>query len=428
MDLKETLQKHGWWLRRGPDSTGKKATHLLLDGGRLHVPDGDAGSFLNEYALAVARKDSTPPALVELRTPVFKLFMDIDARLPPDAPDTFDFTPVWTTIFRAATNFFVHAPRLLVCTAPIKLEANGSKKFGAHLVWPETFARPEVALAFRDVLLPDLKSAFGGMCVNDWDDVVDACVYKANGLRMPWSVKGPGDARPYIPTAELLLDGDDGPVSTVLLPLPQGVSAVRAWVHTLSIRATLADEATALHEGIHVPEPAAASGRGGGGGGGGRERLEAYCHVLPQIDGVIPEEYKPQSFTALFRTPHSVMLRSTSTYCKNVGRHHTSSTVYFVVNRSGVAQRCFCRKDTTDGRANGTCKDYESPSITLPDAVIEAFLGTAGATAQLDSKVIGAGAEACARASLPSHKSVKLDALLSMGIKARINVRKKKKM
>jgi hypothetical protein len=401
--IKDVLQKNGWVVRRGEGQ--KKVTHLLLDGGRAHVPESSEEQFLNEYVLVVAR-NVTPPAVVELKTPIFKMFCDVDAKLPLSG--TFDFPALWSSLFAASKDFFLEVPRMVVCTAPVKTEPDAAK-YGAHIIWPTVFVTVEIALAFRDKLIPALREEFGDeLFVNPWEDVIDACVYKANGLRMPWSVKGPGDTRPYKPVMELTVEHGIQPIPDIT-----GVSALRKWVHDVSIRAH-GKEVSPLQEGIVVAQ---ASKRTGGGGGGRNQSLEGFHHILPIVEAAIPPEYKPQSFTGLFRTPHTVMLRSTSKYCRSVGREHTSSTVFFVIHRYGVTQKCFCQKES--------CKDYESEVFDLNQDVIDIFLGAAAAAgACVASKV------SMEKVALPSQKSKSannLNHLLSLGVKSRAIKKRVKK-
>jgi hypothetical protein len=413
--LKDVLQTNKWWLQRGDGQ--QKATHLLLDGGRAHVPKGSEDQFLNEYVLVVAR-NIVPPAAVELRTPIFKLFMDVDAKLPLHS--TFDFPALWSSLFAASTQFFRDVPRMVVCTAPVKNEA-AANKYGAHVIWPDLYVTTDTALAFREMLIPALREEFGdGLFVNSWEDVMDACVYKANGLRMPWSVKGPGDARPYTPTIEITQEN-----GIQHIPEVKGVSVLRKWVHDLSIR-THGKEASQLAEGIVVPQGLSAKKNGGGSGVGRNQSLDAFQPILPIVDAALPSEYKPQNFTGLFRTPNTVMLRSTSKFCRNVGREHTSSTVFFVIHRHGITQKCFCRKDILDGRKHGFCRDFESEVFDLDQDVIDTFLGAAAAAgACVASKV------PMEKVALPSQKSKSannLNHLLSLGVKSRAKNTRKRKM
>jgi hypothetical protein len=333
------------------------------------------------------------------------MFMDVDAKLPLNG--AFDFPALWSSIFAASKDFFLEAPRMIVCTAPVKTEPDAAK-YGAHVIWPAAFVTAETALAFRDKLIPALREEFGDeLFVNPWEDVIDACVYRANGLRMPWSVKGPGDNRPYTPTMEISVDG-----GICIVPDVTGVSALRKWVHDLSIRAH-GKVVSPLQEGIVVPQAAKKTS----GGGGRNQSLDAFQHVLPVVEEALPLEYKPQTFTGLFRTPYSVMLRSTSKYCRSVGREHTSSTVFFVIHRHGITQKCFCQKES--------CKDYESAVFDLNQDVIDIFLGAAAAAgACVASKV---SVETVALPSQKSKSANNLNHLLSLGVKSRATKKRGKK-
>lgn len=56
-------------------------------------------------------------------------------------------------------------------------------------------------------------------------------------------------------------------------------------------------------------------------------------------------------------------------YCLNVNREHNSSTIYFTITERGVFQRCFCKKQTLDGRIMGVpCCNFASQPFALQDA------------------------------------------------------------
>lgn len=406
--LKDVLQTNQWSLRRGDGQ--KKATHLLLDGGRAHVPPGSEDQFLNEYVLVVARNNTTPPAVVELRTPVFKMFMDVDAKLPLHG--NFDFAALWSSLYAASKDFFLEVPRMVVCTAPVKTEPE-AVKYGAHIIWPTLFVTAETALAFRDKLIPLLREEFGEeLFVNPWEDVIDACVYKANGLRMPWSVKKGESGRPYTPAMELT-----DAAGLQIIPEVTGVSVLRKWVHELSIRAH-GKEVSPLQEGIVVPKSSPTK-TGGSGGPGRNQSLDPFRHLLPIVEAALPPEYKPQTFAGLFRTPNMVVLRSSSKYCRSVGREHTSSTVFFVIQRGceGITQRCFCRKES--------CTGYESEVFAVDREVVETFLGAAAAAGTCVASKIS-----MEKVALPSQKSKSannLHHLLGLGVKSRATKKRGKK-
>lgn len=438
-EFKACLQKHGWWMMKGNEEDAKgsspKATHLLLDGGRAHVPDHDADLFLAEYVNALVRHPETPPAAVEMRTPIFRLFMDVDAKFPASESGegvvaTFDFESLWRSLLRWSHDCFEGCTEVIVCRAPPKSEADGAiVKHGIHLVWPEVRVTADMALGFRQYILPKLSAEYGDdVCVNSWADVIDACVYKANGLRMPWSVKGHGGGRAYVPTTLVRLDG-----TTEAVEVPRGVSAMRAWMERLTIRAF--GRAPSLIR-LHSLLPAAApmmdgvvgGGGGGGGAGGARLSLGEYADVLPKLDAALPPEYKPHAFTGAFKTKHNIMLRSTSKYCRNLGRAHNSNTVYFAVSRTGISQRCFCRCETTEGRKYGMCKDFESEHFPVDEAVLRRVFPDEE-TGQLQPRT-KASMDELLTATLPTHKSTSrenLDSLLSRCVKSRGGGATKKK-
>ena len=389
--LREIAAERGWWMRRessnppAAQSKRRMATHLLLDGGRLQIPDVDADAFLNEYALVVARSFAKPPkcpkpACVELRTPVFRMFMDVDARVRSDqgAGDV-DWDRLWQDIFDASAAFFVDATRMVICEAPVKMEPT-AKKYGIHVVWPEVFVTPSIAMGFRAVLLNALQE-HDPLFVNAWEDVLDKCVYAANGLRMPWSIKGRGDTRAYQPTKTVSAKG----IEHVAMDSRDSdmLTRVRGWMRELTVRAPGKTTPSALCPGITLRAPELKENRHPNHSelsfpGSTRRHVDEFATELALIDEAIPREFKPQTITSVFVTTHSVMLRSTSQYCRNLGRRHKSNTVYFAVTNKGVTQRCFCRCETTEGRKYGMCKDYESePFDDVPSAAINAFLHAA---------------------------------------------------
>jgi hypothetical protein len=55
-----------------------------------------------------------------------------------------------------------------------------------------------------------------------------------------------------------------------------------------------------------------------------------------------------------------------SNFCLNIGQDHNSNTVYFLLDQSGIVQRCHCKCEKV--RPSGfKCKDYCSKKISLDD-------------------------------------------------------------
>lgn len=354
------LKQSGWWLARGTEA---KATHLLLDGGKARVPDESAGAFLNAYAIAVVK--GVRPCVVELRTPVFKLFFDLDVKTKADLD--LDFGSIMRTLQSSAVAFFAEdCPRAVVCTTDPKQCADYTKQ-GRHVVWTDIFVTAPTALAFREAVIQALDEAHPEACAAPWTSVVDACVFRANGLRMPFSAKGRDNPSVYRPV-EVWTGGESKGVGEVT-----GVSEVRRWARELSIRAFMRDE-TPVREGIDIPvaeDGAVEALRGTS------KSLKEYEVALPQLDAALPIQFTGQRFTSIIRTESCFLLRSSSRYCLNRGGTHNTCGVYFILTLKGVRQACYCRCDSTEGRKYGHCKDFKSDIWPVPDEVLVAFFGTA---------------------------------------------------
>lgn len=352
------LRENGWWL---PHGASDRPTHLLLDGGKARVPDDSAGLFLQAYTLAVVRKQE--PCVVELRTPVFRMFLDLDIKVAQGR--ALDFDAAMAVLQRRATAFFAEdEPRAVVCATDPKPSDDGVKS-GKHVVWTNLFVTTATALAFRAALLEDLEAALPGACVKPWSTVVDACVFTSNGLRMPFSGKGRGVSSVYTPVAVWVGDKAVEAVEAV-----HGVSAVRRWVDELSIRA-FGKEETAVRDGVQLPEAVHSSSPMCG----VTQSLQAYEAVLPLLDAALPPQFAGQRFTGLIKADSCFMLRSSSRYCLNLGRNHNSCGVYFILTCKGIRQGCYCRCDTTEGRRYGQCRDFKSDVWAVPDEALAAFFG-----------------------------------------------------
>ena len=215
------LRDNGCWMRRTPVADPSRVvhapTHLMLDGGRAEVTDEKHAAFLNAYATSVVRDGPASASIAEQRTPVFKLFLDIDARWNAKPPDDILEAPGVGDVLLAASAAVCHAfpevSRAAAVAAAVTASSTASAtgevwKRGLHVVWADVHVTPETALAFRKELLialadADVASAFAA----PMDDIIDACVFKSNGLRMPWSGKGKSDQTYYAPVARLVKDG-----------------------------------------------------------------------------------------------------------------------------------------------------------------------------------------------------------------------------
>ena len=358
----------GYWLRAGDPAA---PTHLRLDGGRLRVPDEAAAAFLNAYAASLARCPSRPPCVVELRTPVFRMHLDIDSRFASheDAAAAADGSPAALAAFARIADAVQPGTRAMVCVAnrPKRDEDGGDHKLGFHVVFPTVFVTSSTALRVRRFVVARLAGVdLPGMAVS-WDKAIDATVLRSNGLRMPWSAKGATDTRFY--ELRFVLQ-PDGRVDRVA---PSSVSTVREALHSLTIRTPGRDPTVAFDD----DDADAADAAERGGAPIASRPLAAYADVLADVADALPVQFAGQRFTGIMVSDHCVMIRSTSRYCLNLGRAHRTNNVYFLLTARGVCQRCYCRCETAEGRKYGMCKDFSSEAWPVPARVVDAFFGDA---------------------------------------------------
>jgi len=300
---------------------------------------------------------------VELKTPIFRLFLDIDARVDATHTDI-DFQCLFELVHQCALDFFDSREyRMIVCSTELKHEApDGTVKHGFHIVFPSIYVNAPIALAFRGNILQKVDELPISLH-NTWGDVIDDSVYKANGLRALFSAKGQSELRCYVPR---IVFADDGLSTMIQDAMP--ASEKRLFVHECSIRAFEA-QLTSCRGGEDSVADSSDVHRHNGVVIGKRISLSAYADVLPKVQDVLPSIYSTQRFTGAFVTRHAIMLRSSSRFCGNVGREHRTSTVYFCVTKraAGVYQKCYCRKDEHG------CVDYSGPIIALDLNTLKTF-------------------------------------------------------
>lgn len=391
------LRGRGYWVTSR--ASAPRLTHLMMDGGMACVADEAASSFLNAYAASLVRHPQRPPSIVELRTDVFKLFVDLDTRFDTTAADgnvavdacVAAAGPVLRRLWACVAS---HLPSdadpamttMVVCCASATVVSEGTTKLGFHVVWPHVTVRAPTALALRSLVLQALADV---PCLGpSWDAVFDASVYRANGLRMPWSAKGRHDGRVYTPVQRWQQAGAAGEPAVEPVERPRGVAAVREWVRLLSIRTP--DAAPSLS--IAADEQPGAGGTGTTASGDVHvASLAGYADALRLLAGCLPVQFLGQRFTAVMHhgpgaapggaaaltadKPTAYLLRSTARYCFNLGRAHRTNNVYFVLTRRGIRQRCYCRCETVEGRRFGMCQDFASDTWPVPPEVTGAFFG-----------------------------------------------------
>jgi hypothetical protein len=369
--------KHRGWIKR----FDKVATHLLMNGGVLSVPDHENAKFLNVFFAALLRHEAV--SVVEQKTPVFRLFFDIDAKYPghkytEDIKQSEASLVTW--LYKHILEFFdvkdrTETHRMIVCSAPVKqLIVDGVDliKCGMHVYLPEIYTNSKIALALRTKLLDTPPPEMTVMPDNIWSDVIDEAVFKGSGLRTIYSHKGISEARVYRPRWVVTGNGHIEELPEELEPEVQ-----RDMIHECSIRTfhhTLTPTVSGEHmvadqEDVHVEGGRAVQGRS--------TSIHKYTEALPGLMKRLPAPYRNISFVRAFVSTHAVYLKSTCKYCMNVGREHNTSTIYVQVTKQGASIRCYCRKEEYK------CADYTSAPTSLPREILQVFFPEVGTSAFL---------------------------------------------
>jgi hypothetical protein len=274
-----------WRVPKGP------GTHVLMDGGILHVPPENTEEFYREYIKSV--NSGTKLYVVEQKTDRFKFFVDLDYKASEKLKDE-DLLQFVSIIHEALET----RSRCLIARARPRPVADNLIKSGVHIHWPDLVVTRTQAMNFRSKIVTSLYDSIPF----EWDKVIDASVYGGSGLRMLWSHKLPtGD--PYVPWRAL--DGQEFskvPDASVL--------------ELFAVRVDGGDEA----------ELPALENTGA---------LEDFVHkYMTGQEAAHVKRVQRHEHNGWF-------VQTDSKYCERVRRNHQSNHVWFHVTGSKISQRCF---------------------------------------------------------------------------------------
>lgn len=282
------------WTRKGTVAP----THVLMDGGQLHVPDTETDDFYRAYLADLA--SGTRLYVVEQKTEVFKFFVDIDFKSDVALADA-DAEILCMKIHGA-----VQGGRCLVARAPPRKD-KGTIKSGLHLHWPDLQVTRQEALALRTQILLELDG-------DEWAQIIDASVYGGSGLRCLWSHKKP-EGDPYVPWRAF-------PECKPMVTVPS-LEALKLFA-------------------VRVPGQAPKQIR----------------RVASDLGGfVLPADSKLEEFIRTYmegqKNAHVKSVRKTrkgegkglcietdSRYCERIRAEHKSNHVWFYVRNSTIQQKC----------------------------------------------------------------------------------------
>ena len=283
------------WTRKGTDAP----THVLMDGGQLHVPDADLDAFYKAYLADIAC--GTRLYVVEQKTEIFKFFVDIDFKAERALEDE-DALELCTRICAA-----VQHGQCLVARAPTR-KVKDVIKSGFHLHWPDLCVTRQEALALRTKILLELDG-------DEWAQIIDSSVYGGSGLRCLWSHKKPEGA-PYVPWISV-------PDRTALSPVPS-VDALKLFAVRVAGQPAPSQKMrkVASAPGCIVPSDS---------------RLEEF--IRTNLEGQTTARVKAVRKTRRGEGK-GLCVETDSRYCEHIRGLHRSNHVWFYIRGDRIQQKC----------------------------------------------------------------------------------------
>lgn len=341
-------------------SRDKKPTHVLMDGGTLHVTPDRLNEFNNEYCQSI--RNGQKLFVVEQKTfPCYKFFIDVD--YVDEEALTFENIQSLVHVMCDKISTLVSHNRCVISVAKPKPKGELIKT-GIHLNWPECIVNQECALTIRDHLIFHLSKIYS---VKDWNKIIDRAVFgdiktgaNGSGFRLPWSYKKTKELveGPYLPFFEY----HNGKITDIT---HETISVNR--LRDVSIRTECIEHNVEIEpvqvfslEPKHSSKPR----------GKEVENSEALVHLETFVRRYL-EGQSNIRLHKLMKDKTTYAVQTNSKYCENLGREHSSNHVWFLVKKDGtVCQKCFCTCETTKGRKYKMCKDFYGKRHILPNSVM----------------------------------------------------------
>ena len=381
---------------RTNDSKEKKigATHFLLDGGIWKIPKNEYEEFLR--ILSTDLQNNEKHYISENKTEVFKLISDLDFY----ENDTLDIISIINPIQDIITEYFSEKS-VIICTADSKKVTINNIEYtkkGFHLVWPKIWTTTEIAKKLRILFIEKLTILFGERDpINSWSDVVDLSVYEDNGLRMIGcrkigfckeckNKKGKETCIPCNGTGKI----DEGRVYKPAFVFPENEEYLNfiktnyfMQVCETSIYNYLDFPETELIKEIKINEVVKKTKK---------KTIDDRDETTIKVENFIKKNFKEhyskikvKKFTK--ESNERYYAEPDDNFCINVNRQHTSSSIYFQITQTGICQRCFCKKDSLEGRLFGPCTKFASKEVPLSKILKNILFGPSEITNKKGRKI-----------------------------------------
>jgi hypothetical protein len=404
--FKKRKQNLSAFVKKNTDDS-REVTHRLLDGGNIHLGKEEMEEFYSVYATDIV--SGFKNYIVELRTPIFKYFIDLDI-FDHEYYTGKSLLRIIVKIQKALSYFTNRSSfndDVYVCTTPekrVKKEDIEYIKTGVHLIWPTIYVTQEIALFLRQFIIQFLISKMGPRPDhNDWEDVVDETVYNQNGLRLMGSYKAlpckvcknkqelRDSCEPCAGLGKLF--GDHTYKLAYILSTDNRmkikacakiVKKQSEMIKLLSIRSNKFKSNIIIEEPYppwfnvsfaskankHINKILKTTRENQKRTGGSTAISIIDSAYVDAVTSIVEQSFGQKAgFRGLgiksIRKPPDAKeecywVTTDCCYCLNVGREHGQSTIYFKITYSGVVQKCFCKKNTLNGGREKVCGKFES--------------------------------------------------------------------
>ena len=344
----------------------RNVTHFMLDGGKLDLSQ-DYEVFQQIYAKNISEKN----CIVELKTNIFKLFVDFDVLTTED----FDISK-YVKIIQDTIKDIYNIDTLCILTFAnkekrCKRESKEYIKKGYHLHWPEILVNKEIANKIRNMIIVRFTTIFGKVqeFYENWEKIIDKTVYEHNGLRLLGADKcsisdGKRNYEDRVYIVHSVYLGNEYSKELTEVYKENTLKALK----DTSLRSFETDITKCDMLPEYVSE-------------------EEYTHETSGFDLVEKNSNIDKAIRRFFvnyacgyrledlrkiikiKDKEIYIIESKSKYCQNISDYHSNNHIFFKITPFGFCQRC-----RSDRMGNfGCCREYSSKvvpvSMTLRSAL-----------------------------------------------------------
>ena len=401
----------------------EKYTHLSMDGfctGVFRITNDQ--DF--RYAYGRAIQTGGYYYLCEMRTVIFRMFLDLDFELKPGTKMTEEQVNIILKVMQTTTSLFY--PTTTTKKTFTMVVCDVKENSNLHIYIPGLNVNEEQAIVMAHSIsakLQDIVGDMGGILVHDWYKIVDASVYMKNGLRLVGSRKcktcpkckskskicvecggvGKVDLGRVYRLCTVFTNGDYNEAEvkrykgnlfsllddTTIRTMDENQKPTAGWRKYIGCptldcnrlkrpRATDNNVEPSKRWSLMMKQNAQSydlssysEDRKGEAG------QRSLITIIPKTTSIYKIcEKTVRRFASVYQNIEIRDLKTTkkkhyyrvtvrgegSNYCFNLEtkREHKSNTVYFIIKPSGVVQKCWCRCNVTVNRKNGLCSQYTS--------------------------------------------------------------------